>query len=106
VAKQRIVAINIPSHIAEPADGAPYADCSANVSHKNAPGAISAMAFDVRPVRPSVGFIPAFSVPGVSLATQHAPFSAAQKHVWTEIVDSHTYGHLTELAGHPCLVRK
>jgi hypothetical protein len=32
-----------------------------NVSHKNAPGAISAIAFIVNPVRPNVGFISACS---------------------------------------------
>jgi len=32
-----------------------------NVSHKNAPGAISAIAFDVKPVRPSDGLVVGFS---------------------------------------------
>ena len=36
---------------------APVAAWIANVSHRKAPGAISAMAFIVRPVRPSVAFI-------------------------------------------------
>ncbi len=45
----------MPIHI----DGAvaPAAACLANVSHRNAPGAISAMAFMVSPVRPRVGFM-------------------------------------------------
>ena len=63
VARQSSVASNMPIHIAEPADGAPYADCSSNVSHKNAPGAISAMALLVSPVRPNVGFIVPWAVP-------------------------------------------
>ncbi len=36
---------------------APVAPWIANVSQRKAPGAISAIAFIVRPVRPSVGFI-------------------------------------------------
>src|ERR1700690_1519179 len=47
----------MPIHIALPADGDPYADCSAKVNHKNAPGAISAMALMVRPVNPKVGLV-------------------------------------------------
>src|SRR5579872_2407179 len=43
--------------MAQPAIGAPYRDCSWNVSHKNAPGAISAMALIVRPVKPSVALL-------------------------------------------------
>src|SRR5579862_8693119 len=45
----------MPNHIDMPAEGAPYNDCIAYVSQRNAPGAISAMALDVSPVRPSVG---------------------------------------------------
>src|SRR5689334_13511214 len=44
----------MPNHIPWAASGAPYADWMKNVSQRNAPGAMSAMAFDVRPVRPSV----------------------------------------------------
>ena len=44
----------MPNHMAHPAMGAPYSDCIWNVSHKNAPGAISAIAFTVRPVSPNV----------------------------------------------------
>jgi hypothetical protein len=51
------MAAKIPNQIAQPATGAPYCDCSTNVSHKNAPGAISAIAFIVSPVSPSVFFI-------------------------------------------------
>src|ERR1700744_1215573 len=54
VAKQRRSAATIPNHMALPAMGAPYSAWIWNVSHKNAPGAMSAMAFTVRPVRPSV----------------------------------------------------
>ncbi len=36
---------------------APVAAWITNVSQRNAPGAISAIAFIVRPVRPNVGFI-------------------------------------------------
>src|SRR5215472_16920909 len=36
---------------------APAAACPANVSHRKAPGAMSAIAFIVRPVRPRVDFI-------------------------------------------------
>ena len=43
--------------MAQPAIGAPYSDCSWNVSHRKAPGAISAMALMVRPVRPSVALL-------------------------------------------------
>src|ERR1700733_9428247 len=47
----------MPNHIPEPAIGAPYWHCCAKVSHIKAPGAIYAIAFIVRPVRPNVGFI-------------------------------------------------
>src|ERR1700693_1505118 len=43
---------------------APAADCPANVSQRKAPGAMSAMAFIVNPVKPKVGVIltsPVFS---------------------------------------------
>jgi hypothetical protein len=48
-------AMIIPIHI----EGAvtPVVDWIRKVSHKNAPGAINAMAFIVSPVKPSVGFI-------------------------------------------------
>src|SRR5437660_11905933 len=57
VAKHRARAARMPNHMSDPAMGAPYCDCMAYVSHRNAPGAISAMAFMVSPVRPRVGFI-------------------------------------------------
>jgi hypothetical protein len=44
----------MPNHIPCAARGAPYALCMKNVSHKNAPGAMRAIAFEVRPVSPSV----------------------------------------------------
>src|SRR5579863_7522875 len=47
----------MPIHIAGAV--APAAPCPANVSQRKAPGAISAMAFMVKPVKPSVGFISA-----------------------------------------------
>src|SRR5690349_4367702 len=43
----------MPAHIAGPV--APVVDWMKNVSHRNAPGAMSAIAFIVRPVRPRVG---------------------------------------------------
>jgi hypothetical protein len=47
----------MPAHI----EGAllPAAACPAYVSQRNAPGAISAIAFIVNPVKPRVGFISA-----------------------------------------------
>ena len=45
----------MPTHIAGPV--APVAAWMKNVSQRKAPGAISAIAFIVRPVRPNVGFI-------------------------------------------------
>src|SRR5271170_5316165 len=63
----------MPIHMAAPAEGAPYPDCSENVSHRNAPGAISAMALLVSPVKPRVAFIvpgpEGSEEPGVSAAT-------------------------------------
>jgi hypothetical protein len=41
--------------------GAPYALWMKKVSHRNAPGAISAIAFEVKPVRPSVALVVGFS---------------------------------------------
>src|ERR1039458_5773503 len=57
VAKHRSSANPRPIHMDEPAMGAPYKGCPCSVSPRNAPGAISAIALIVRPVRPSVGFI-------------------------------------------------
>src|SRR5579862_4648479 len=45
----------MPIHIAGPVT--PVDACTKNVSHKKAPGAIRAIAFIVRPVRPSVACI-------------------------------------------------
>src|SRR5437667_12752594 len=45
----------MPIHIAGAV--APAAACPAKVSQRNAPGAMSAMAFIVSPVKPNVGFI-------------------------------------------------
>jgi hypothetical protein len=53
----------MPNHIAQPAIGAPYNDCIWNVSQRNAPGAINAIAFEVRPVSPSVALLDGLSVP-------------------------------------------
>src|ERR1017187_5656642 len=55
VARHNKVANRMPIHI----EGAvaPAAACPAKVSHRNAPGAISAIAFIVRPVKPTVDFI-------------------------------------------------
>src|ERR1700752_4009977 len=51
----------MPNHIPWAAIGAPYAHWMKNVSQRNAPGAISAIAFDVNPVSPRVdgGFVAA-----------------------------------------------
>ncbi len=45
----------MPIHMAGPVT--PVVDWMKKVSHRKAPGAISAMALLVRPVRPRVGFI-------------------------------------------------
>src|ERR1700756_1553997 len=45
----------MPAHIAGAV--APAAACPAKVSQRNAPGAMSAIAFIVNPVKPNVGFI-------------------------------------------------
>src|SRR5579864_3019746 len=45
----------MPSHIAGPVT--PVVAWAKNVSHRNAPGAMSAIAFIVSPVKPNVGFI-------------------------------------------------
>src|SRR5438105_3526160 len=47
----------MPNHMAMPAPGAPVRTWGPNVSHRNAPGAMRAMALDVRPVRPRVGLV-------------------------------------------------
>ena len=57
VAKHKSSANTSPSHMLLAPVGAPYKDCSWKVSQRNAPGAISAIALIVRPVRPNVGFI-------------------------------------------------
>src|ERR1700686_203630 len=52
----------MPIHIEGPVE--PSVACGANVSQRNAPGAMSAMAFIVNPVKPKVGVIltsPVFS---------------------------------------------
>src|ERR1035441_10778451 len=55
VARHNKVANRMPIHI----EGAvaPAAACPAKVSHRKAPGALSAIAFIVRPVKPTVDFI-------------------------------------------------
>ena len=57
----------MPNHMAQPAMGAPYRDCIWKVNHRKAPGAIRAIAFIVRPVRPSVPL-----VGGCSFAMVHS----------------------------------
>src|SRR5579864_4808635 len=54
VARHSTRAARIPNHIPDAATGAPYEAWMKNVSQRNAPGAISAMAFTVRPVNPRV----------------------------------------------------
>src|SRR5262245_50374334 len=58
----------MPNHIPWAAIGAPYALWMKNVSHKNAPGAMSAMAFEVNPVRPSVALLSDFSFDDISVS--------------------------------------
>src|SRR5438132_3250569 len=54
VARQRRTAAKMPNHMPCAAIGWPYADWMKKVSHRNAPGAISAIALTVNPVRPRV----------------------------------------------------
>src|SRR5215831_5433316 len=68
VAKQSSSAAKIPNHIAEPAIGAPYSDWIWYVSQRNAPGAMSAIALIVSPVRPSVARLGVWP-PGAALAS-------------------------------------
>src|SRR5271163_1711830 len=49
-------AAKIPAHIARP-DGYAYPAWTTNVIHRNAPGAMSAIALTVTPVKPRVGTI-------------------------------------------------
>src|SRR5438128_12496435 len=51
-----MIAKKIPAHIDSP-DGKTYPAWMTNVIQRKAPGAISAIALTVTPVRPSVGFI-------------------------------------------------
>ena len=61
-----MVANRMPIHIAGPV--APAADWPAKVSQRKAPGAMSAIAFIVNPVRPNVCFISlTFSAIGILL---------------------------------------
>src|ERR1035441_9675091 len=74
VARHNKVANRMPIHI----EGAvaPAAACPAKVSHRKAPGAISAIAFIVRPVKPTVDFISTgFSAISVLLKFCHLPQS-------------------------------
>src|SRR5262249_16777892 len=57
----------MPNHMLCPAIGAPYSDCIPKVSQRKAPGAISAIALIVNPVRPRVVFF--CSPPEFSAAT-------------------------------------
>src|ERR1700736_3290568 len=54
VARHRINAARIPNHMPAAANGAPYEAWMKNVSQRNAPGAIKAMALTVKPVKPKV----------------------------------------------------
>ena len=54
VARQRSTAAKMPNHMPCAAIGWPYADWMKKVSQRKAPGAISAIALTVNPVRPSV----------------------------------------------------
>src|SRR5581483_377105 len=63
--------------MAQPASGAPYSDCSCRVSHRNAPGAIGAIALMVRPVKPSVALLveDLFVVPDVLFVSVDSTFA-------------------------------
>ena len=47
----------MPNYIPAPASGAPYSDCIWKVSQRKAPGAMSAMALTVNPVKPRVALL-------------------------------------------------
>src|SRR5262244_1768874 len=68
VARQSSRAAQIPNHIPCAAIGAPYEDCMKNVSHRNAPGAIRAIALIVKPPRPNVGLVVGFSFDDMSFS--------------------------------------
>src|ERR1700675_3177890 len=79
VARHSTSAARIPNHMPDAATGAPYEAWMKNVSQRNAPGAISAMAFTVRPVNPRVARV----VAGFSLSAIHiSPSLLAVKHVF------------------------
>src|SRR5713101_6739814 len=67
VARHSTSAARIPNHMPQAATGAPYEAWMKNVSQRNAPGAISAMAFTVRPVNPRVARV----VGGFSFSAIH-----------------------------------
>src|ERR1700694_1802682 len=54
VARHSTSAARIPNHMPCAANGAPYEAWMKNVSQRNAPGAINAMALTVKPVKPKV----------------------------------------------------
>jgi hypothetical protein len=55
----------------------PAVPCATKVSHRNAPGAISAIAFIVKPVRPRVAFISGADFSGTESSPSEALGSAA-----------------------------
>ena len=57
MAKHNSNATTMPNHMSDAAIGAPYRLCMAKVSQRKAPGAMSAMALEVRPVRPNVALV-------------------------------------------------
>src|SRR5438309_7371925 len=70
VARHSTSAARIPNHIPEAATGAPYEAWMKNVSQRNAPGAISAMAFTVRPVNPRVArLVAGFSFSAIQISS-------------------------------------
>src|ERR1043166_186110 len=79
VMNARIRAKTMPGHMSSAVDAEPpatvCADCTCSVIHRNAPGAISAIALTVTPVRPSVGRIPVL-LAELSTATCTLLFSA------------------------------
>src|SRR5690242_15537451 len=90
----RISANPIPAQMSLATDaplGAVAAAWSWNVIHRNAPGAMSAMAFTVAPVRPSDGFTPgACGVAGV--VTDEPPLWALSNvHQFVHIMHKSTY---------------
>src|SRR5579859_2524613 len=83
VMNARISAKTMPGHMSRAVEAVPpgtvWAAWTWSVIHRNAPGAINAMAFTVTPVRPSVGRSPVL-LAEVSAATSYDSFSQRGVH--------------------------